>query len=145
MSADVLPDSRLSSGRGRVVADWVVGRKVVMRGGRPVSVPARTIRLELEPIHCFNCGRGAGHVPVGIMTYASWLCEPCSVTWGAAASLHTAPDQQFWDAVSHEILKRFGRPLSKDELDALADQGKLGTSLEILNRESPYKMFKSKP
>ncbi len=122
---NVLPDSRLKDAKGTVMVDW----------------PTATgkIRLELEPIFCFNCGTPAGYVPKGIMSFVSWLCQPCSEEWGATASLHSSPDQEFWDAVGAEMVARFGKALTQDELWVLAEQGRLGRNLELLARESPYK------
>ena len=129
MPLDVLPDSRLSSARETVMADW------------PVEGPdgtTRTIRLELEPIFCINCGKPNGYVPVGIMSWVSFLCVPCSGTWGEAASALYSPDQEFWDAVGAEMVARFGRALTQAELERLAHRGELGRNLELLERESPY-------
>lgn len=123
---NILPDSRLQGSIGNVMADWPDGN-----GG--------TTRLELQPIYCFNCGRPNGYVPVGIMSFVSWLCTPCAEKWGHDASLHTCPDQEFWDKVHEEMMARFGRALTERELSALAEHGKLGRGLELLDRESPYR------
>jgi hypothetical protein len=126
---DVLPDSRLKDRRETVVADWKVC----------AGLETKTIRMELEPIFCFNCGKPNGYVPVDIMSFVSWLCEACSEAWGNEASLHTHSDQAFWDKVGEEMLTKFGRSLTQAELWQLAQQGRLGRGLELLERESPYR------
>jgi hypothetical protein len=124
--SNVLPDSRLREKIGTVMADW--------------KLPdGTTIRLELEPIYCLNCGKPNGYVPRETMSFVSWLCQPCADKWGGQASLHDSPDQEFWDAVAFEMQARFGHYLTQHELNALADQGRLGTALNLLDRESPYR------
>ena len=122
---DVLPDSRLKSKKGAVIADWTFNGK--------------TIRLELEPIFCFNCGKANGYVPAETMSFVSWLCNECSMKWGKEASLHTHADEEFWKAVHYEMVKRWGRGLTQEELYRMAEQDQLGTSLKLLEKESPYK------
>jgi hypothetical protein len=107
----------------------------------PLTSRMRTVRLELEPIFCFNCGAPNGYVPRGIMSFVSWLCEKCSLTWGELASLHKHADQDFWDKVTFELNSRFGRSLTQQEISMLAERGKLGSALEKLEKESPYKLF----
>ena len=128
--ADVLPDSRLASAVGEVMADWPITDEF---GNRKV------IRLCLQPIFCFNCGKPNGYVPVGIMAWVSWLCPPCAEKWSPEASALMAPDDEFWRAVAEEMQTRFGHVLSQAELERLAEQGRLGSALEKLDRESPYR------
>jgi hypothetical protein len=100
----------------------------------------KTIRVELEPIFCFNCGKSNGYVPRDIMSFVSWLCEACSETWGVVANDYMSSDETFWRDVQEEMLARFGRVLTQAELDGLAEQDRLGPALKKLERESPYKL-----
>jgi hypothetical protein len=111
------------------MADWpCFGRDGVLR----------VIRLELEPIFCVNCGKPNGFVPRGIMSFVSWLCLPCSETWGETASLWESSDREFWRKVAYEMVRKYGRGLTQEELFRLGEQGRLG-SLALLARESPFK------
>lgn len=127
---NVLPDSRLASTVGDVVADWEWYDEFGVR---------HKDRLTLQPIYCFNCGTPAGYVPRDVMSFVSWLCQPCSEKHGEAASLWDSSDREFWRAVGEEMRARFGRALTQGELAALADQNRLGRGLELLARESPFK------
>lgn len=122
---NVLPDSRLHDPKGTVMADWDMG-------------DGTTRRIELEPIFCFSCGTPAGYVPREAMSFVSWLCLPCSEKYGEQAALWQSSDREFWLAVAEEMRVRFGRALTQQELWALAEQGRLGSALELLARESPY-------
>jgi hypothetical protein len=128
---DVLPDSRLQDPKATVMVDWPMG-------------DGTTIRLELEPIYCFNCGKPNGYVPRHVMSFVSWMCQPCSIEWGKLASAHTHADQAFWDKVESEMLARFGKALTQEELAQLADQNRLGRPLELLEKESPYVLWRDK-
>lgn len=122
---NVLPDSRLKDPKGTVMVDWG-------------TATGETVRLELEPIFCFNCGKPNGYVPRDIMSFVSWLCQPCSDRWGHDASLHVHADQEFWDKVGHEMQTRYGRALTQLELWALAEADRLPEAMKLLIRESPY-------
>ncbi len=126
---DVLPDSRLHDPKATVMADW------------PCLQPdgtLTTVRLELEPIYCLSCGKSAGYVPRDVMSFVSWLCQPCSEKYGEAAALWQSSDQQFWAKVAEAMQERFGRALTQRELWELGEQDRLGRGLELLTRESPY-------
>jgi hypothetical protein len=110
------------------VADWPDGN-----GG--------SIRLELEPIYCFNCGKPNGYVPVGLMSFVSWLCVDCSITWGQNAKAHKHADQDFWDKLYECMMTKYGRALTQEEINRLAEGNNLG-QLALLERESPYKVWK---
>lgn len=126
MVNDILPDSRLRDPKATVMVNWATP------GGG-------TVRLELEPIYCFNCGVPNGYVPRAVMSFVSWLCRSCSEKWGEYASNWSVADEAFWSAVGAEMEDRFGRSLTQLELETLAEQGRLGSALEKLGRESPYK------
>lgn len=121
-----LPDSRMRDPKGCVVVDWPDNQ-----GG--------SIRLELEPIFCFNCGAPNGYVPRGLMTFVSWLCAFCSLVWGKEASLHSHADQEFWDKVYSEMIDKFGRALTQEELERMAEKNSLPSGLALLDKESPYR------
>ena len=127
MSLNILPDSRLKETKAVVLADW--------------PMPDGTaVRMQMEPIYCVNCGRPNGYVPAGVVSWVSWLCLPCAETWGEHANNWRHPDESFWEAVGAEMIERFGRHLTGDEIEIAADQGMLGRALELLERESPYKV-----
>lgn len=126
---DVLPDSRLKDPKATVMADWTLSN-------------GHTIRLELEPIYCFNCGVPTGYVPRYIMSFVSWMCAKCSEAYGTLAANWKSSDEEFWAKVHSECLDKFGQGLTQQDLAILGDQGRLGPALEALARESPYKVWK---
>ncbi len=123
----VLPDSRLSQRPDlcTVMADW------------PMP-DGSTVRVEMAPIYCANCGTLFGHVPLENCTFAFWLCRDCFAKWGEVAGTYAVPEDEFNQAVAAEMQDRFGRTLTHVELWQLEQQGQLGTALEKLARESPY-------
>lgn len=125
---DILPDSRLRNPKDCVIVDWPL-------------MDGTTVRLELEPIFCFSCGKPNGYVPREIMSFVSWLCMPCSEKYGELASNWQASDGQFWQDVANEMKDRFGHVLDQRELCILAERGELGSALEKLEKESPYKLW----
>ena len=129
MPHEILPDSRLKSAKEHVMVDW----KITDEFGNP-----KTIKLELEPIFCFNCGKPNGYVPTEILSWCSWLCLPCAEKWGPKATELHSSDDRFWEDVAAEMMSRFGKVLTQHELEVLASQGRLGSALEKLERESPY-------
>jgi hypothetical protein len=126
---DILPDSRLKDPKGTVMADWPITDEF----GH-----TRTLRIQLEPIFCFNCCKPNGYVPREVMSFVSWMCEPCSEKWGEKASMHKCSDAVFWEKVREGMLEKYGRALTQAELETLAAQDKLG-QLKLLERESPYR------
>ncbi len=124
MNDNILPDSRLNDLRGSVMADWT-------------CPDGKTIRLELQPIFCLVCGKPKGYVPT-FMSVASFMCQRCAEENQEYVSTCMFSDELFWRDVAFEMESRFGHVLSNQELNVLAEQGRLGTALELLNRESPY-------
>ncbi len=123
-----LPDSRLhDAGQSTVMVDWVLPS-----GG--------TVRIEVQPVYCASCGVLFGHVPKENTTFAFWLCCQCFEQYGAVVGTYAVPEEEFNQAVAHEMQERYGRHLSDWELFRELEQGRLGTSLELLARESPYKV-----
>lgn len=130
---NVLPDSRLKDAKETVMGDWELPD--------PITGLMKKVRLEFEPIFCINCGKPNGYVPMHIgMATVTWFCKPCSEKWGMMANDWMLADQVFWQIVAGEMLDRFGRALTQDEINVLAEQGRLGTALEKLDRESPYRV-----
>lgn len=125
MGASVLPDSRLQSAVGCIMADW--------------ELPdGRTVRIEVQPIFCGNCGKHYGFVPKENTTFAFWLCRKCYEKYGAVAGTCAVPEDEFNRSVEAEMVERFGRSLTAVEVAALKEQDKLGRMLELLEKESPY-------
>lgn len=125
----VLPDSRLADPKGTVMGDWP------LPGGG-------TVRLELEPIYCFHCGLFAGYTPREVMSFVSYLCQQCADEHGEYAKQWTTSDDAFWKTVAAEMESRYGHVLSQAELEHEAEAGTLGRMLELLERESPYKVWR---
>lgn len=123
--ADVLPDSRLREKLGTVMADW------------PMP-DGSTVRIEVEPIFCTNCGKLYGYVPKENTTFAFWLCQPCFDRHGPPPGTVVSSDDAFRQKLVEEMLDKFGRPLTAEELGRLQDENRLG-SIELLLRESPWR------
>ena len=119
---DALPDSRLRTKKGTVHAVWRINGK--------------SVRVELEPVFCANCGVPHGYVPVENTTFACWFCERCAETWGGVASGCMIPDAEFHRKVEGAMLTHFRRVLTAEEIGRLQAQG--WGPLKSLVRESPY-------
>jgi hypothetical protein len=124
-AAPVLPDSRLASPKCTVMADWALP-------------DGTTLRCEVEPYFCANCGKHCGYCPRENTTFAFYLCPSCFDTYGAPAGLHAQPDEEFWTAVEAEMVAKYGRTLSAAEL-AVMSETDLPPALQLLLRESPYR------
>lgn len=126
----ILPDSRLARrpDLGTFMADWPLPS-----GG--------TVRVEVQPVYCANCGKLWGHVPKDNTGFAFWLCARCFEGHGPLAGTYAVPEDAFNRALAHEMEERFGRHLSDGELAALAERGELGRAIELLARESPYPVY----
>lgn len=136
---DVLPDSRIRSPLGTVMACWEFEEVESIAAPPFFQIVKRKYRLEMEKIYCPECGKSKGWIPTGIFSWICFLCDDCSITYGQKYNGCSAPDHEFWDAVGHEMQARFGRALSGEELDRLAERAELGRFLELLNRESPLR------
>ena len=142
VSNNILPDSRLKDDTlGTVMADFEFEEfEFDSRSGLFVPVK-RKYRLEMQPIFCANCGKLDGYIPRGLMAWVCFLCDPCSETHGAQASLLDKPDKSFWDAVAHEMFLRYGRALTQQELIQLVERKELPRGLQLLERESPFVLW----
>src|SRR5262245_40247221 len=104
MRADILPDSRMKNETvGSVMADW------------PMA-DGKTVRVECVKVYCGNCGKEYGFVPRENTTFAFWLCNQCFEKYGAVAGTFALPDEEFCQAVQHEMQERLGRDLSEQEI-----------------------------
>ena len=103
------------------------------------------VRLEVEPVYCANCGALVGHSPKENMIFGFHLCNPCFAKYGAIAGTLAVPEEEFNRAVAYEVLKRYGRQMTDLELSIESHRGTLGTTLEALERDSPYPVPSSRP
>ncbi len=129
---DVLPDSRLNDGDSTLnslMVDWEL-----IGGG--------TVRIEVVPVFCASCGKPYGHVPKENTVFVCWLCRPCHEKFGVIAGTYATSDEQFCLDVAHEMKERFGRDLTDLELFQKMERGELGTALTLLEKESPFKVYK---
>lgn len=110
---NILPDSRLRD-----------SRKIVFVNGVPHV-----------PIFCANCGADGGGVPEEHMTFAFYLCTPCTETYGHIAGTMAVPEEVFWERVKQEQLEKHGRFLTSDEVFRDLDEGT--SALAKLAREAP--------
>ncbi len=135
MSDDlILPDSRLLQrpDLGCFMADWPV-----CGGG--------TVRIEVQPIYCANCGKPYGYIPKENTVFAMWLCRPCSETYGEIAGTYSLPDDEFNRRLAEEMDARYGRALTELEILREIENGTLGSALEKLALESPYAAADHRP
>lgn len=119
---DILPDSRLGSNNGAVIADW--------HGFG---------RVECVPVFCANCGAEHGYVPKENTTFSFWLCQQCFEKYGEIAGCMVQPDHEFWEEVKQTMLANFGHALDPLELFVLEQQG--WGPLASLVKESPIKVY----
>ena len=119
MSEDVLPESRLEFQKGVV----------------HMSMPK--MPSNWSPIFCANCGTAQGYVPEENCTFVCWLCDSCASKWGTTYGLLLTPDEVFWQKVADEQFEKYGRYLTKEELQQVA-QSNLGP-LSALLKESPIR------
>ena len=107
----------------------------------PDSRPRETKRAVFRngsfwiPIFCANCGSDGGLVPEENCTFAFYLCNSCSETWGSMAGTCAVPDDLFWLKVREAQQEKFGRLLTQPEVtEALKDEHHI---LSKLAREGP--------
>lgn len=103
----------------------------------------KTVRIEMVPYYCANCGKKQGYVPKENTSFAMYLCKKCHETLGDIAGTYAMPDDEFCQNVANEMTEKFGRGLTDLELFALMEKGELGRELELLNKESPFKVYQS--
>lgn len=105
MSPDILPDSRMKDRGKGVVRGLFQGLGMI----------------NWVPVFCANCGKPHGYVPEENCNFSCWLCTPCSEKWGAQFGLAMMPDEVFWKKVEEEQLEKYGRLLTRDELQKIAE------------------------
>src|SRR5262245_969867 len=124
---EILPDSRLRHAPtlGSQVVDWQ------LPGGG-------TVRIEVVPMYCANCGHGGPFVPMENTASCFYLCNHCVDTCGPIANTMILSDQEFNELVAYEMVERFGHGLNPEQIALAVDQGQLGRPLEALLNDSPY-------
>jgi hypothetical protein len=105
-----------------------------------------TTRIECATVYCANCGKACLLVPRDNTSFMCYLCNPCFDKYGAIAGTYAVPDDEFNQAVSHELAQKakslgLQRPLTVEDIAVLADRGELGSALEKLEKESPYPVW----
>ena len=98
MSANILPDSRAKTTRGRIFVGsqaWV-------------------------PVFCANCGKEGGSCPEENMTFMFYLCPSCFESKGAITNTMVMPDEVFWRKV-----RQLGQLLADQGFDATAVDAKV--------------------
>ena len=108
-TAEVLPDSRAKTTRGRVftrTGAWI-------------------------PFFCANCGKDCGLCPED-STHMFYLCNPCFATKGHITGTMVVPDAAFYAAVQQEQIEAHGRELTSLELQRIVveDSSPLATLLK---------------
>lgn len=101
-----VPDSRL--------ADRTKG---VVRG----LFPMLGTSINWVPIFCASCAKPNGYVPEENMDFICWVCDECAPKCQNELTLALVPDEIFWQKAHYEQLERYGRILSKEELQVIAD------------------------
>jgi len=100
MTVDILPDSRLKTTKG--------------------AKPSKTLGWWV-PVFCAICGVPYGYVPEENCSFACWLCNDCSDTYGTIFGMMLMPDEVFWKKVEAAQIEKYGRPLNKLELEQEAE------------------------
>jgi hypothetical protein len=136
---NILPDSRVKNPTGTVMAEWEFEQVERIAVAPFFHVVRRKHRMEMEKIFCPECGKQKGWIPSGIFSWVCFLCDACAAEKGEKYAECKTPDHEFWAAVGNEMQARFGRALSEQELNQLAERAELGRLLELLNRESPLR------
>ena len=99
MSQHILPDCRSRQGHS------------INRGAAGTWVP----------VYCANCGCDGGMVPAEGMTFLFYLCNSCAETYGQIAGTMVMPDEVFYDKLAQEQLQRYGRYLTMEEWNQIAE------------------------
>src|SRR5580765_6345089 len=97
---DILPDSRLQ--------DRLKG---VVRG-----TVNKLRSMNWTPVFCANCGTPHGYVPEEFCDFACFLCDSCSEKWGTQFGYALMPDEVFQAKVQQEMIDKYGRVLSVQEI-----------------------------
>ena len=129
---DLLPDSRCHQREkgqiGSKMVDWPIG---------PLNGP--TVRLEVAIAYCASCGVELYWVPISVIS-CTFLCDQCVEEYGHIAADMAMPIEQFFQTMQEEMLEKHGHLLTPEETLRLMEEGRLGSGLEKLARESPIKV-----
>lgn len=131
MSKNLLPDSRLKD-----------RNKLTIMGDWPMP-DGSTVRVELSPVFCVGCGKPYGYVPKDNTVGATYICDDCYREDEECFTGMVVSDEQFVRDVAHEMVAKYGRPLTDLEVYALLEQDKLSRELKALIKDSPYKVYAS--
>ena len=107
----ILPDSRPKHSKGEVY-------------GEIAGLPAMT----WVPVFCANCGVPYGKVP-DHMDFVCWLCDSCVDKWGTQYGLALMPNERFWALAEAEMIEKYGRVLTADEVRAVTETSSPLTTL----------------
>lgn len=86
----------------------------------------------MVPFFCASCHRHCGDCPAENMTFICYLCNQCEPKYGPILGTMSVPDQVWWRAIKEESLEKFGRELTREELDVIvaADSSPLATLIK---------------
>jgi hypothetical protein len=102
-----------------------------------------SVRLEVQPVYCANCGKPYGIIPKENTTFSFWVCPKCFEKYGEVAGTLAIPDDVWAEAVAEEMQEKHGRHLSEIEIIILKNRGELSKELLLLEKESPYPVARS--
>lgn len=86
----------------------------------------------MVPVYCASCHKHCADCPEENMNFMFYLCTPCFKKYGHLAGTMAMPDEVFWAKIKEESLEKFGRELTRPELDAVvaADASPLATLIK---------------
>jgi hypothetical protein len=99
----------------------------------------------MEMAYCFMCGKAYAWIPKENTVSVHAICNRCYRTFGTIEGCHVATDEQFRQDVGNELLARYGRALTDDELYNEVRDHNLGPALEALLRDSPFPANDNRP
>lgn len=102
-STEVLPDSRLRDRLKGIVRGFFAGVGFI----------------NWLPVFCANCGKRGPYVPEENCNFVFWMCTDCVDKWGAPYGTALMPDEVFWRKAHAEMIEKYGRVLTEQELVAV--------------------------
>lgn len=129
----ILPDSRLSRRPdfGTTMMEW--------------SLPSGVVKVEVVPIFCASCGKHAGYCPRENTTFLFYQCNQCFEKYGLIPGTYAMPDDEFCQAVAHEMDAAFGRHLTDFEVNVLSERSELPPALAALEKDSIFPCKNKRP
>ena len=89
----------------------------------------RHVGLNWQPIFCANCGKEGGFVPEDV-TFAFYICTPCSLKCGDIDGMYMVPDEVFFQEVKNAQIEKYGKELTENEIrDKLMEDSSLISTL----------------